>query len=1499
MASAEDYMSFTDIEHVRNKPGMYIGSISTVKECRWVIKHGENGADECTQEEIESNPGLEQCILELMTNAADHVQRCKTEKLDPVTKIKIDITDDSISIYNNGQGIPTGIHPVTKIHVPEMIFGNMRTSSNYDDTKKRIVGGTNGIGSKAANIFSTKFIIELQTGSEKYYQEFLNGLKNKTKPKITKATTKSDYVKITYYPDFAAFGMKNFKSNDILKLIEKRAYDLSAATGKETSITYNDVKIPIKDFNDYMTLFIGDSPKVTYKSDRWEVGFALCPYDTATQISFVNAICTDDGGTHVKHILDPVLTKITDDLQKKAKGFTIKKQYIKDNIIVFIKCLIENPSFASQLKRELTTKTSDFGSKCLIPEQIIKKIANLGITDNVLEIAKAKELKNAMKKIDGTKNTSLIKIAKLSDANWAGKAKAMECTLILTEGDSVLSDTPLTLRNSSGQIIIKNIEDLTSDFTLINGKEYGKTEYEIWTERGWTNIKHVMRHKTSKKIYRILTHTGCVDVTEDHSLINKESKEITPGACNISDELLHSFPLFKENKIEIPNNYENLEVRELWKIASDLKIRYYQSIKKTELINIIRKYKDSEIHEFINCKVGNYDINSEEAYVLGLFFADGNCGLYGEKNRSTWGISNTNLLFLEKSLKILNDIYGDTFSIYTMKTVPSSLTINCKNLKQQYKLYLNGGIKTKYITEKYRNLLYYKKWKYIHPMILNSSRNIREKFLEGYYDGDGQHDLKSRMKMDIYGKITAQCIYTLCNSLGYQTSINHNYKKPNIYTIGISKGTFQKNPDIIKKIIELPCEERYVYDLETENHHFQAGIGRLIVHNSAAGLSHHGISSAGGRDKWGIFPLRGKFLNIRKATAEQLIENEEIKAVNSILGLKDGLKDIKKLRYGRVLLFSDQDTDGHHIKGLLINYFTFYWPEIVEQGLLEFMITPIIKVFKGNKLLKQFYNLNDHEKWIKTEKPTGIREKYYKGLATSTETEAKDYFTNLTSNKKKYNYKSKDHEELLIRTFDNKFSDERKKWITNYLKNPEEVDYTKKEMSIDYFIDRELVQFSVADNVRSIPSIIDGFKPSQRKVLFACLKRNLFMKNDGSGEVKVSDLSGYIAEHSAYHHGDASLHGTIINMAQDFVGSNNINLLLPIGNYGTRIMGGKDSGSPRYIFTCLRNEVKILFNEYDNKILNYIIDEGKSIEPDFYVPIVPMILVNGASGVGTGWSTDIPSFNLDTIIENIRILLDDEDAPLKDMIPYYKSFKGQVIKVAENSWKSIGVAKYSGSHTVDISELPVGMWKEDFEEFLNKLLEADMIKGFKVTDNDPTKNANDVCYRVELYSKVDDLIKFFKLSKNIKGGSNMVAFDEKGTISKYESVEDILWTFYKYRLSFYKKRQDYISSILGEEIKKVSEKLRFIQYVVSDKIIINKQKKADIISQLTENNFENHTNLLNIPAYSFTFEEIEKLEKSLDDLNDELKTLMSKTPKDLWKIDLDILQKSQKNIQTV
>lgn len=349
--------------------------------------------------------------------------------------------------------------------------------------------------------------------------------------------------------------------------------------------------------------------------------------------------------------------------------------------------------------------------------------------------------------------------------------------------------------------------------------------------------------------------------------------------------------------------------------------------------------------------------------------------------------------------------------------------------------------------------------------------------------------------------------------------------------------------------------------------------------DSAKTLAMAGLSVIG-RDYYGVFPLRGKPLNVRDASNKQVTENEEIKNLVTILGLKFDTEydesNIKTLRYGHLVIMADQDTDGSHIKGLTISFIHHFWPTLLDvPGFLQQFITPIVKVSKDKSLVKTFFNVPEYEKWLEStgNNGKGWKIKYYKGLGTSTSAEAKEYFSNpdlhlvkfmnLSSDKKLESEDELDNvtpdttqsgADIIDMLFNKKRVRDRKNWLESTPVTGETyMDYTAEDVKksgarYSDFFNKEFLLFSAYDNMRSIPHIIDGFKPSQRKVLYGCCKRKL------KSEVKVAQLTGYIAEHSSYHHGEASLQGTIVAMASSFLGSNNVNLLTPAGQFGTRRM---------------------------------------------------------------------------------------------------------------------------------------------------------------------------------------------------------------------------------------------------------------------------------------------------------------------------------------------------------
>jgi len=659
----------------------------------------------------------------------------------------------------------------------------------------------------------------------------------------------------------------------------------------------------------------------------------------------------------------------------------------------------------------------------------------------------------------------------------------------------------------------------------------------------------------------------------------------------------------------------------------------------------------------------------------------------------------------------------------------------------------------------------------------------------------------------------------------------------------------------------------------------------LTEGDSAKTMAISGLSVIG-RDQYGIFPLRGKVLNVKDASIKQVSENVEITHLKKILGLQSDKEytNISSLRYGRIMIMTDQDHDGSHIKGLVINIFHTLWPSLLDiDGFITSMITPIVKVTKNKKSIS-FYNLTDYDDWKNiTSDYNKWKCKYYKGLGTSTAIEAKEYFI---LNKQMKFISDNDTNMSMNLAFKKVNADCRKEWLYNY-NHTETLDSNQPETSINNFVNKELIHFSNSDTKRSIGSVYDGFKPSQRKILFSCLKRKLY------SEIRVAQLAGYVSENAAYHHGEASLQSTMIGMAQTFVGSNNINILKPNGQFGSRIMGGADSASPRYIHTELSPIVNYLFPDADIPILNYLDDDGLSIEPTYYMPIIPMVLVNGMLGIGTGFSTNIPQFNPIDIINNIVNKLNNKS--YNEMIPWYRGFTGKIYAADKNKFITYGVYNIINNTTIEITELPIGTWTQNYKIFLDSLIynKQSPNKSQCIVSYEDHSTDSVIRFIIKLVDTNLDIDKVFKLTSS-KNTNNMHLYDCNDKIKKYNNIYDIIDDYYLERLNMYDIRKNHILDRLKYQINLNEVKMKFIEYVIEDKIIIYKNKKENIINKLIEYEFSkidnNYNYLINLSLTQFTYEKIEELKSLIDKLNFEFDELTNKDIKDIWSNELKILK---------
>ena len=1126
------YKKYELLEHIQSLPDTYIGSTELTK-IKTYIYCDEN--KKMVEKEITYIPGLLKIFDEVVVNAIDHSMRLKSETKENIKNVKnikitIDKTDGKISIYNDGNGIDIEKHSeYNDIWIPELIFGELLTSTNYDKTQEKTWGGKNGFGAKLTNIFSKEFIIETVDHYTKkiYTQKFSNNMKERSKPQI-RASQKQPYTQITFLPDYERFGLKDGITDDIYDLFKRRIIDACATTNKDVSVYFNNEKLMIKDFEKYAELFVDKQEQpLTYEvcNDRWEIVATLSKTGIHEQISFVNGINTIRGGRHVDYVSQNIIKRLVDLVQQKKKK-TVKTQHIKDNLIIFVKSIIVNPSFDSQSKETLTTQVSKFGSKCEVSDKFIDKLYKSGIVDNALSLTEFHDQKKLVK-TDGKKTSKLI-IPKLDDANFAGTKNSHECTLILTEGDSAK-------------------------------------------------------------------------------------------------------------------------------------------------------------------------------------------------------------------------------------------------------------------------------------------------------------------------------------------------------TMAIS--------------------------------------GLSVV----------------GRDKYGVFPLRGKIMNVKDATLQKISDNAEITALKKILGLEQNKKytDISSLRYGSIMIMTDQDHDGSHIKGLLFNIFQSLWNSLYKiDGFLTSMLTPIIKASNKTDVIS-FYNMTDYEKWLETDiaKKGNWKIKYYKGLGTSSDQEAKEYFKNM----KKITYKYNDNsDEKIDLAFNKKRADDRKTWLQNYDKN-EVLDYTKTSVDYDTFINKEFIHFSNRDLERSINHICDGLKESTRKILFACIKRKLF-----TNEIKVAQLGGNVSEVTAYHHGENSLQQAIVGLAQIYVGTNNINLLVPNGQFGSRIQGGNDSSSPRYIYTLLSQLTKLIFKEEDSCVLNYLEEDGLTIEPEYYIPIIPMILVNGGIGIGTGFSTNIPQFNPEDIINscisicniisenklsikneydlhNIYSIIDNKE--LDEFIPYYLGFTGKIQKNDKDQFESKGIYEWIDDNTVVITELPIGIWTEDYKEYLESIITNNQFNLKSFESHYTAKNVKFILHFAPGARALNNDSKFeinFKLvsTKNLSI-NNMHLYSDKGAIKKYVNTQSIVKEWSKVRIKKYFERKTFQVKKLEKDYNILSAKIRFIIDVIEGKIKIMNIKLNVIADRLTELNYpkintnENNDDdtedikgynyLIKMPISQLTMDRKIILEKEVLDLKNKLNKLKSTNIETIWLNELNEL----------
>ena len=741
------------------------------------------------------------------------------------------------------------------------------------------------------------------------------------------------------------------------------------------------------------------------------------------------------------------------------------------------------------------------------------------------------------------------------------------------------------------------------------------------------------------------------------------------------------------------------------------------------------------------------------------------------------------------------------------------------------------------------------------------------------------------------------------------------------------------------------------------------------------GLSAKTMCDAGisilGHDYYGCYPLRGKVLNTRNASDNKYNNNREITDIKEILGLQDGVEytTVASLRYGKVVCVKDADADGAAIMGLVINFFESKFPSLLKiPGFFSEFISPMIKVVynahdKHKRTVLPFYNEVEYRDFIERIKnnPDGRRftVEFIKGLATNEDSDINEYFTHYQDNKIEIIF-DENYSCWLDMAFNAKRANDRKKWLETITPDTHLPRRKHEPIRVIDFIQSDLVLFSYDDCVRSIPSSVDGLKPSQRKILYTLFK----MGNKGFDKMKVFQLGGLVAKKANYHHGDQSMNATIIGMARDYPTSgNNIPLLKPSGQFGSRMENGEDSGAPRYISCSLNKVTRLIFPPIDDSLMEYREEDNQTVEPYHYVPIIPMILVNGAKGIGTGWSTDIPSFNPFDIILYIKNRLLLEETPA--IHSWYRGFEGEIFEETDR-WNYQGIVKQTNDYTFEIHELPIRYSKAKFVNRLNYLLwigengikpsitEASTAtasskrstaskrathstpsstrntkkqtsenedfeasaKKWKINwspiyplaaYNNKSPNVNKVLFTVKFKVPltVSQVMETLGLTQSIKK-TNMVAFNEFNQIEQFDTVHDIIDSWYDLRYELYVKRIQKIIAEIEHELKLLTNKARFIEEHIKKIIDVKNMPKNDIITLLEQRNYDklpsksndgvpDYDYLLNMKIYALTKEKYEELLRKTNDMKLKLEQCKNKTVEEIWFEELEALEQSLKS----
>jgi len=1526
----QKYIKMDPLEHILHRSDTYVGSTRERETEEYISYFNENF--HISKKTILFCPAILRIFVEPLSNAIDNVTRSKKSNT-PCTKIKVNINIETgeTSIWNDGACISIEINEDEGCYNHSLIFGQLLTSSNYDDEEDRYnISGRNGLGSKLTNVFSESFKVKgLDPVNKKIFeQEWSQNMKIVSKPKITSTTLKKGYTEISWIPDFKQFDMKSY-TQDVINLYCK--YVVDAAMLTNVDVYFNDVLIPVKSLKDYSKLYSSINELDILTINTTDAHIVLMPSSHFESISFVNGVYTSLGGTHVDAWIEATLRPIVQKLTSPS-GISFTIGDVKKFFKIFVVVMVINPEFESQSKHKLESPV-----KASVSKKDITTILGWSVID---DIKRSKEL-GALKKLE-RKKKNFVKIEGLDPANNEGSKLGHQCTLILVEGLAAktyavkgidvgafgkkgrdwfgiyaLRGKVLNVRNAKTASIAKNnvIADIIKALGAQIGFNYKETEKFMSLRYG-----------------KILIITDAdVDGIHISGLLQNMVHTLFPSLLERDESFVTSMqtPIVR---VFLPKTESVKEILFYDETAFSNYVSDYNTKNPGKKINT-KYYKglgsssDQDIMDTFGQKMINFKQDEHTSFNMNKVFHTKQSDARktwlenydSSKNALQWKGDKHEIVSLN-----ISDFLNSEMIKFSINDCKRSLPSLMDGLKESHR-------KTLYACF-LRNLKY-------------TGKSLKVAQLAGYVS---EHTAYHHGEQNLYDTITR-----MANSYPGSNNI------PLLYRDG-QFGCVDPNTPIlmwdfsIKKACDIKVGDKLVGDDGTE---------RNVTAITSGEDEMYEIS----RDKMDSYVVNSHHILTLKFSNHKTIVWKE----SSKKWTMNYIDIVNKTAHSKYILINSEITKEKAFEEMKLFASTVDDCNIIDINVQEYLSLPkhIRNNMKGlvnsSSIQKEYKQLSIDPYILGCWLGNGIQDG---NLFSSVDEEIiKSFVIWLHSIGCKVVHNEKNGCKYYIRKLGVNYKLSLCNWMCSKRTNINPFKqllkknnlYKNKHIPHDYIINSEnvrlqliaglidtngtlkkqndnnifdiyqLEKYQSVINSANIIAISLGFKTSISKLggmlclsIEGDLTRIPTRVQSKKVDLKSYKIDTYCHSIQIKHIGRGNFNGWNIDKNERFLlGDSTI-------THNTRLSGGKDAANARYIFTKLDALTRLLFRPEDDVLLERVVDDGDTVEPVFYVPILPTILINGCVvGIGTGWSCSVPCYNPLDLIESVKYwlncdgnVLSKEDGTTVSLLPaidpWYRGYTGKIESSGDSKYTSWGNI-IEEKKTKVVNELPIGMWTDNFKEYLDDLLEEKVIH--------KVKNYSTPKYVRFVITESDDGllcdVKNLKLYKYIYT-SNMVLFDSKGKITKYNNVDEIINEFCQVRLVYYTKRKNYMIQKLDHDIKFLGNKKRFLEEIMTgdiklfdDKGKIRKSRKTlDIFKDLEKRGYDKEVKesknkddeednenddknngydyLLRLQFRSITEEKINSLKNDIDSKIKIRDSLSNTSEKQMWIQDLDEFEKA-------